>query len=306
MRWRGNRSSDNIEDRRGHSTSGMSAMSGSGGILRLLPIVFRFLGVKGTAVVVLCLGAYGLFTGNLGSMLGMLGGQNTAISSPQSNAPIQQSAAEKELVEFVSVILADTEDTWQVLFQKKGLQYQEPKLVLFRDVVKSACGTAQSAMGPFYCPGDKQVYIDLEFFDQLANRFNAPGDFAQAYVIAHEVGHHIQTITGISAKVHQAKQKVNKVEANKLSVLQELQADCLAGVWANYANKTRQLLEVGDVEEGLRAATAIGDDTLQRQASGRVTPDSFTHGSSAQRVKWFKTGLSNGDMDSCDTFSSGA
>lgn len=303
MRWRGNRSSDNIEDRRGTNASKLGAMGGGGGgILRLLPMVFRFLGVKGTAVVVLGIGAYGLFTGNLGNMLGMFSGQRSVSSAPVSSGPIKQSAAEKDLVEFVSVILADTEDTWHTLFKEQGLRYEEPRLVLFRSAVKSACGTAQSAMGPFYCPADKQVYIDLGFFDQLANRFNAPGDFAQAYVIAHEVGHHIQTITGISAQVHEASHKLSKIEANKLSVLQELQADCLAGVWANHANKTRQLLEVGDVEEGLTAASAIGDDTLQKQATGQITPDSFTHGSSAQRVQWFKIGLSSGSMNSCDTF----
>jgi hypothetical protein len=216
--------------------------------------------------------------------------------------PFQETAEEKELVDFVSVILADTEDTWTALFRKKGETYQEPRLVLFRDVVKSACGMAQSAMGPFYCPGDQQVYIDLGFYDQLKNRFKAPGDFAQAYVIAHEVGHHIQTLVGISSSVQAARKKLSEAEGNKLSVRQELQADCLAGVWAHHANRSRQLLEVGDVEEGLTAASAIGDDTLQKQSQGYVSPDSFTHGSSAQRVKWFKIGLASGDMDSCDTF----
>jgi predicted metalloprotease len=270
-------------------------------MLRLLPMVFRFLGVKGTVVVVVLLGAYGLFTGNLGNMLSSLGltqGPTTSVSS----GPIQETAAEKELVDFVSVVLADTEDTWTTLFREKGRTYKEPRLVLFRDAVKSACGMAQSAVGPFYCPADQQVYIDLGFFDQLKNRFQAPGDFAQAYVIAHEVGHHIQTLLGISGKVHAARSKLSKMEGNKLSVMQELQADCLAGVWAYHADNARQLLEAGDVEEGLTAASAIGDDTLQKQSRGYVTPDSFTHGTAAQRVKWFKIGLQSGDMNACDTF----
>ena len=281
--------------------SGHQGLSGGGGMLRLLPVVFKFLGFKGTLILAVCLGAYGLFTGNLGNLLGGLGlQQDTSVSRPA--VPFQETAEEKELVDFVSVILADTEDTWTALFRKKGETYQEPRLVLFRDVVKSACGMAQSAMGTFYCPGDQQVYIDLGFYDQLKNRFKAPGDFAQAYVIAHEVGHHIQTLVGISSSVQAARKKLSEAEGNKLSVRQELQADCLAGVWAHHANRSRQLLEVGDVEEGLTAASAIGDDTLQKQSQGYVSPDSFTHGSSAQRVKWFKIGLASGDMDSCDTF----
>ena len=301
MRWRGRRQSSNVEDRRGTRISGAGGMGRGGGMLRLLPMVFRFLGVKGTVVVVVLLGAYGLFTGNLGNMLSSLGltqGPTTSVST----GPIQETAAEKELVEFVSVVLADTEDTWTTLFREKGRTYKEPRLVLFRDAVKSACGMAQSAVGPFYCPADQQVYIDLGFFDQLRNRFQAPGDFAQAYVIAHEVGHHIQTLLGISRKVHAARGKMSKAEGNKLSVMQELQADCLAGVWAYHANNARQLLEAGDVEEGLTAASAIGDDTLQKQSRGYVAPDSFTHGTSAQRVKWFKIGLESGEMNSCDTF----
>ena len=183
-----------------------------------------------------------------------------------------------------------------------GRRYEAPRLVLFRDAVDSACGTAQSAVGPFYCPRDQQVYIDLGFYSQLKNRYKAPGDFAQAYVIAHEVGHHVQKLLGISAKVHKARNNRGKVEANKLSVRQELQADCLAGVWAYHADRERHLLEVGDLEEGLAAASAIGDDTLQRQSKGYVSPDSFTHGSSAQRVKWFKIGFERGDIASCNTF----
>lgn len=299
MRWRGNRKSEQVEDRRGMRASPMGAMGG-GGLLRLLPMVFRILGVKGTLIAGAALLAYGFFTGNLGGLLGLFGVQQN--STTETAGPIQESAAERELVDFVSVILADTEDTWSAIFSKKGQVYKKPKLVLFRDSVKSACGMAGAAMGPFYCPADQQVYIDLSFYDQLKNQFHAPGDFAQAYVIAHEVGHHIQTLTGVSSKVHAARQKLNKVDGNKLSVKQELQADCLAGVWANHAHNSRQLLEAGDVEEGLAAASAIGDDTLQRQSQGHVSPDSFTHGTSAQRVKWFKVGLETGDMDKCNTF----
>ena len=300
MRWRGNRKSSNVEDRRSMRTSGLGGLSG-GGLLHLLPTVIKFLGFKGTAILVVCVGAYGLFSGNLDNMLVGLGLQQGPTTS-RSTEPLQETAEEKELVDFVSVILADTEETWTTLFRQRGKTYKEPRLVLFRDAVDSACGMAQSAMGPFYCPGDQQVYIDLGFYDQLKNRFKAPGDFAQAYVIAHEVGHHIQNLVGISSKVHQARKKLSKAEGNKLSVRQELQADCLAGVWAHHANRTRQLLEPGDLEEGLTAASAIGDDTLQKQSKGYVTPDSFTHGSSAQRVKWFKIGLASGDMNSCNTF----
>lgn len=301
MEWRGKRKSNNVDDRRGSQPLAFGGSGGGSSLLRFLPIVYRFLGFKGTAILVVCVGGYGLLSGNLGSMLGQAGIQ-TSQSSNLPNQPVQQTAAEKEQVEFVSVVLADTEQTWTELFKQQGQVYQEPKLVLFRNSVKSACGMGQSAMGPFYCPGDQQVYIDLSFFDQLKNRFKAPGDFAQAYVIAHEVGHHIQTITGTSKKVHAAKSKVNEVEGNKLSVKQELQADCYAGVWAYHANTQRNMLESGDLEEGLRAATAIGDDTLQKQSQGHVSPDSFTHGSSEQRVKWFKIGIENGDVNLCNTF----
>jgi len=301
MRWRGNRKSGNVEDRRGMRVSSSGGGRGGSGMLSLLPMVFRFLGFKGTVVVAVAAVAYGLLTGNLGSMLGLSDIQSDA-TQVTSTKPIKQTEKEKQLVDFVSVILADTEVTWHKIFQQNGKRYQEPKLVLFRDAVKSACGFAESAMGPFYCPGDKKVYIDLGFYDQLKNKYKAPGDFAQAYVIAHEVGHHIQTLLGISEKVHKAKKSLNKVEANKLSVKQELQADCLAGVWANHANSSRQLLEKGDVDEGLKAASAIGDDTLQKQSRGYVSPDSFTHGSSAQRVKWFKIGMASGAIADCDTF----
>lgn len=301
MRWRGRRQSRNIEDRRSMRASGGGG-AGVGGLMRLLPIAFKILGVKGTLLLLAGVGAFAFFTGNLGGLLTFLGlQQSTTIS--RSAAPFQESAAEKELVDFVSVVLADTEDTWAALFQQHGKTYTPPRLVLFRDAVDSACGMAQSAIGPFYCPRDQQVYIDLGFYQQLKNRFNAPGDFAQAYVIAHEVGHHIQTLLGISANVHKARTTLSAVEGNKLSVRQELQADCLAGVWAHHADKSGHLLEAGDLEEGLVAASAIGDDTLQRQSKGYVSPDSFTHGSSTQRVKWFKIGFESGQMNNCDTFS---
>lgn len=299
MKWRGRTKSNNIIDRRNSRMSGISGARG-GGLLRLLPVVFRFLGIKGTLLLIVGIGAYALFTGNLQNLLAIIGLQSPPTVS--SSEPVRQTAEEKALVDFVSVVLADTETTWTALFEQNGERYQEPKLVLFRGVVQSACGTAQSAIGPFYCPGDQQVYIDLGFFNQLEKQLNAPGDFAQAYVIAHEVGHHVQTLLGISQQVHNARRNASEVEANKLSVLQELQADCFAGIWAHYADNHRQLLEDGDIEEGLTAASAIGDDTLQKQSQGYVSPDSFTHGSAAQRVQWFKTGLNSGQLQSCDTF----
>lgn len=299
MKWRGNRRSSNIDDRRSQRVSGIRG--GSGGIIRLLPAVFRLLGFKGTALLLIGIVVLAALTGNLPVLLSLLGMPSSA-PTVSSSEPLQETAEEKERVEFVSVVLADTEDTWSAIFKENDQRYTPPKLVLFRGVVNSACGSAQSAMGPFYCPADQQVYIDLSFYDQLKNQFKAPGDFAQAYVIAHEVGHHIQTLLGISQQVNAARSKMSQVEWNKLSVKQELQADCFAGVWAYHANETRQLLEAGDLEEGLTAASAIGDDTLQKQATGVVRPDSFTHGSSAQRVKWFKTGYDTGNVDSCDTF----
>jgi len=207
-----------------------------------------------------------------------------------------------ELADFVSVVLADTEDTWNPIFASIGRQYEEPKLVLFTGQVRSACGMAGAAMGPFYCPGDHKLYIDLSFYDELQRRFRAPGDFAQAYVIAHEVGHHVQNLLGINGEVQAMQRQVSKAEANQLSVRLELQADCLAGVWGFHTQRARNLLEVGDLEEALNAASAIGDDRIQRESTGRVVPDSFTHGSSAQRVKWFKTGFQSGDVAQCDTF----
>jgi hypothetical protein len=210
--------------------------------------------------------------------------------------------AQDELKEFVSVVLADTEDTWPALLEPQGVQYVNPRLVVFSDAVESGCGMGESAMGPFYCPMDQRVYLDLSFFNELERRFGAPGDFAEAYVVAHEVGHHVQNLLGISEQVHSMRSRMREADANALSVLQELQADCFAGIWAHHAQRQRNILEQGDVEEGLAAASAIGDDTLQKRARGRVVPESFTHGSSAQRVEWFRRGLEQGTLEACDTF----
>lgn len=305
MRWRGRRQSSNIEDRRGASPAGSGGLGGGrgGGVLRLLPLALRFLGVKGTIAVVLALGAYSYFSGGgLGGLLGGLAGTGVPQSPATESTPVEQSAEEQAMVEFVAVVLADTEDTWHALFDGRGETYKEPRLVLYRGAVNSACGLGQAAMGPFYCPADQKVYLDLGFFEELARRHGAPGDFAQAYVVAHEVGHHVQTVMGISAKVQQAKQGLDETAVNRLSVRQELQADCFAGIWGHYADRSRQLLERGDIEEGLNAASAIGDDRLQRQARGTVSPESFTHGTSEQRVRWFRTGLEQGSLAACDTF----
>ncbi|MEM9682378.1 MAG: neutral zinc metallopeptidase, partial [Pseudomonadota bacterium] len=230
----------------------------------------------------------------------------TGIQEP-GGGPVTQSAPPRTgpdpLRDFVAVVLADTEDVWHDLFPKNfNRAYQEPRLVLFEGGVRSACGFAQSAVGPFYCPGDQKVYLDLNFFRTLQQRFDAPGDFAQAYVIAHEVGHHVQTLLGLLQKVQQAQSRLPKAEANELSVRIELQADCLAGVWANQAERSKAILEEGDIEEALNAASAVGDDTLQKQAQGYVVPDSFTHGTSAQRQRWFKRGFDTGQPNACDTF----
>jgi uncharacterized protein len=285
MRWRKSRRSSNVEDRRsaggGGRRGGLPVGGGSVGMIVVALAAAYFLGVDPSVIL------------NQG-----LQGQSAG-PSPTARAP---TAEENQLADFISVVLADTEDTWNTLFQQQGGNYQEPKLVLFSGGVKSACGRAESAMGPFYCPGDRKVYIDLSFYNDLKRRHGAPGDFAQAYVVAHEIGHHVQTLLGISAQVHKARSKVSKVEGNQLSVRQELQADCFAGLWAHHAQRTRQILEEGDLEEALRAATAIGDDRLQKQSRGYVTPESFTHGSSEQRVRWFSTGLKQGNVAACNTF----
>lgn len=298
MQWKGGRRSNNVEDRRGQRVASGAAAGAAPLLLRFLPSLIK----SKTGRTVLIVGVAVFFGSRmLGiDLLPMLlggGGGSAAQSSPQKISDEQL-----ELGEFVSVVLADTEDTWNVIFNKMGKTYEEPKLVLFSGNVKSACGMASAAVGPFYCPGDHQLYIDLSFFSDLKNRHGAPGDFAQAYVVAHEVGHHVQTLLGVSDQVRQAKQGKSEAQANALSVKQELQADCFAGLWGHAANIDRALLDAGDLEEALTAATAIGDDRLQRDAGRRVVPDSFTHGTSAQRVQWFRAGFESGDIGNCDTF----
>jgi predicted metalloprotease len=277
MRWQGERESSNIEDRRGF---GISPGIAGGGI--------------GTIVLLLV----GLFFGIDPSVLLQGGADDPAISGASRPADPRQDRAK----EFVSVVLAETEDTWGALFEQMGRQYQDPHLVLFSGAVQSACGFAQAVTGPFYCPGDRKAYLDLAFLDELRDRFHAPGDFAAAYVIAHEVGHHVQNLLGISRQVAAARQQADPRQANRLSVRVELQADCFAGVWAHHTERRRHILEAGDTEEALNAAAAVGDDRLQRQARGYVVPDAFTHGSSAQRVRWFQRGFASGSLAECDTF----
>jgi uncharacterized protein len=281
MRWRSGRRSQNVEDRRGVRISRRGVAGGGIGTVVVI-LVALYLGVDPAVI------------------LQGVAPDGTSSSSAQ---PYQPSAREQELADFSSVILADTEDTWHEIFRRSGEQYREPGLVLFSGAVQSACGLTAAAVGPFYCPPDQKVYIDLSFFEDLASRFRAPGDFAQAYVIAHEVGHHVQTLLGISNKVHSMQQSASRKQANAIQVRMELQADCFAGVWANNANRARHILEQGDIEEGLTAASAIGDDRLQKQTQGHVVPDAFTHGSSTQRVRWFKRGFATGDPNQCDTFS---
>lgn len=286
MRFDNGRQSDNVEDRRGAGgRSGLRMGRGKIGIGTIvLALVALYFGVDPSLVL------------------------NSALTGapPPVEAPAQRSPADDAQARFVSMVLADTEDTWHTLFQQGGGRYIEPKLVLFTGATRTACGLGQAAMGPFYCPGDQRVYIDLAFYDELRTRFRAPGDFAQAYVIAHEVGHHVQNLLGISEKVQSMRQRLSEAEGNALSVRLELQADCFSGVWAHHADRARQVLEAGDVEEALGAAAAIGDDRLQQQAQGYAVPDSFTHGTSAQRVRWFKRGLESGSLKTCDTFSTGS
>jgi len=250
--------------------------------------------------IILIGGIVVIFGGQMlgGDMLSLLVGGGPGYSQ----SPPAEKEAQQEAVDFVSVVLGDTEETWHGQFARIGRQYEEPVLVLFTGSVSSACGYASAAVGPFYCPGDHKLYLDLSFFNDLARRHGAPGDFAQAYVVAHEVGHHVQTLLGISERVRAVGRGRSEAEVNALSVRQELQADCFAGLWGHAANRERQLLDPGDLEEALQAATAIGDDRLQREAGGRVVPDSFTHGTSAQRVKWFRTGFESGELAACDTF----
>lgn len=294
MKWKGKRQSSNIEDRRGKRSSGQGIGGFNPSLLRpLLKILFSKVGlfiVGAFLVVSLIMGKNPL---TLISQFLSGGGVQT-----ESSSPYTASAKDQELAEFSATILANTEDVWNKLLDN----YREPTLVLFTGSVSSACGSASSATGPFYCPGDEKLYLDLSFFDDMEQRMNAPGDFAQAYVIAHEVGHHIQKITGISEKVQRLRGEVSEVEYNKYSVKLELQADFLAGVWAHHSQTMTRMMETGDLEEALNAANAIGDDRLQKQSTGRVVPDSFTHGTSAQRMRWFKKGFETGDLSQGDTF----
>ncbi len=287
MKWEGNRQSDNVEDRRG---GGGFSVPGRRGI-----------GI-GTIVIAL-VGGWVLGINPL-TLLGLLSGGGMPAQVQQ--APAQRPPAGDTMARFVSTVLADTEDVWQGLFRQAGGSYQEPRLVLFRGSTPTACGTGQAAMGPFYCPADQKVYIDLGFYETLKHRLGAPGDFAQAYVIAHEVGHHVQHLLGISRKVDQVRGQVSQAEYNRLSVRLELQADCFAGVWAHHAHNARQILEQGDVQEAMNAAAQIGDDALQQASGAAVVPDSFTHGTSAQRQRWFNAGLQQGNLKACDTFSARA
>jgi predicted metalloprotease len=280
MLWENGRRSENVEDRRG---IGVGGIAGGGIGVVVIALIAMFFGVDPRVIL-------------------QDAGQGTS-SGQQQAVPVDP--AQDKLKDFVSVVLADTEDTWGEIFQKGGATYERPKLVLFTGAVRSACGMAQSAVGPFYCAGDRKVYIDLDFYKMLEQRFGAPGEFAKAYVVAHEIGHHVQNLLGISEKVRAAMERSSRERANQLSVRQELQADCYAGIWANHANRSRHILQTGDVEAGLNAAAAIGDDRLQKQTQGYVAPESFTHGSSAQRVQWFRTGLESGELSACDTFKSG-
>lgn len=280
MKWQGRRGSSNVEDRRGSRGGGGKLIGG---------------GISGIIIVVIVTLLSG---GNIGDIMGNL---TSTGSGTSSNAPYEQTAQEKELSEFVSVVLADTEDVWSEVFQEQGKTYQDPTLVLYSGSVDSACGTASSAVGPFYCPGDARLYIDLSFYDELQQQFNAPGDFAMAYVIAHEVGHHVQTLLGASEQLNSLRQSLSETEFNKYQVRFELQADYYAGVWAKHA-QGMNLLEEGDLEEALTAASAVGDDTIQKRAQGYVVPDSFTHGTSEQRKRWFYKGFNSGTIEDGDTF----
>ncbi len=282
MRWKGQRQSDNVEDRRGVSLSRGAKVGGLGGLgLVVLVVVGMFLGI------------------DPGVMLQV---GETLQSHPASVQQNMQPGVDDDDRRFVAVVVAETEDVWNDVFSRAGRRYQEPKLVLFSGAIESACGMAGSAVGPFYCPADQKVYLDLVFFDELHSRFGASGDFARAYVIAHEIGHHVQTQLGILQQVSQIQSRVGTSEKNKLSVMLELQADCLAGMWAHHAHRNRDILEAGDLEEGLNAASAVGDDRIQKSTRGYVVPDGFTHGTSAQRVHWFRRGFDEGTLQACNTF----
>jgi predicted metalloprotease len=280
MRWRNSRRSTNVEDYRG-------TRFGGGG--------FK-LGIGGTLIALAAAWFFGIDPGLLLGLADSASNMSTSQPQPQTGTPTDEAG------EFMAAVLGDTEDVWGEIFQAGGVQYEPPRLALFSDQVRSACGSASSAVGPFYCPLDRKVYIDLGFFDELSTRFQAPGDFAQAYVLAHEVGHHVQTLMGTSDRVRAAQQRASQTEGNQLQVRMELQADCYAGVWAHHADRARQVIEQGDVDEALAAASAVGDDTIQRRTQGHVVPDSFTHGSAEQRMTWFRRGLETGSVEACDTF----
>jgi predicted metalloprotease len=288
MKWEGNRQSDNVEDARAGGGGGGGIRLGGG----------RGIGLGTVAIALVAGWIFGI---NPLTVLGLLSGGESPIGQTQQ-APAGKPPVEDKMAAFVSTVLADTEDVWRAQFKQMGATYREPKLRLFRGAEPTACGTGQAAMGPFYCPGDEKVYIDLSFYEMMRTRMGAPGDFAQAYVIAHEVGHHVQKLMGITDKIDGMRGRVSEAQQNALSVRLELQADCFAGVWAHDAQSARQILQQGDVEEALNAASQIGDDTLQRKSQGQVIPETFTHGSSAQRVKWFKTGLQTGSVSQCNTF----
>ena len=286
MRWEGNRESSNVEDMR--SGGGGGGGFGLGG------------GTIGIGTIVLALIGGAIFGINPLTLLGIMSGGGAPV---QQQAPAHAPPANDVQAKFVSTVLADTEDVWKQVFSQGGATYQEPKLVLFRGAVRTGCGSGQAAMGPFYCPADQKVYIDLSFYDVLSQKLGAPGEFARAYVIAHEVGHHVQNLLGVSEKVDQLRSRSSEAQANALSVRVELQADCYAGVWAHYSQQSKNWLDPGDIESAMNAAQKIGDDTLQRSAGRAVVPESFTHGTSAQRQKWFNTGWTGGNVKACDTFS---
>ncbi len=290
MKWEGNRESSNIEDRRSGGSSGGGGLIGRGSV--------------GIGTVVLALAASYFFGVDPMTVISVMSGGAPTTQTTGQTAPSRASTQppQDEMGRFVSVVLADTEDVWGGLFQQGGARYIQPKLVLYKNRTATACGTGSAAMGPFYCPGDQRVYLDLDFFNTLKREMGAGGEFAQAYVIAHEVGHHVQHLMGITGKVDGMRGRVSEKQMNALSVRVELQADCFAGVWAHHADKARQILENGDVESAINAAAKIGDDALQKRSQGYVVPDSFTHGTSAQRVRWFNTGLQTGSVQTCDTF----
>ncbi|WP_414814815.1 neutral zinc metallopeptidase [Rhizobium sp. IY2] len=303
MEWRGRRQSDNVEDRRGDPGGGGFGRGGgfnfpSGGGVR------RAGGGLSIGTIIFLVVIYFIFKMMGIDLLQVLdtGGVTTGPGYEQSQSGGTRTPANDEMTAFMRTVLAETEDTWQGIFQAQGQNYEEPRLVLFSGSTASACGSASSATGPFYCPGDHKVYLDTEFFQELSDRFGASGDFAEAYVVAHEVGHHVQNLLGILPKFNQVRQRMSEEEANKMSVRVELQADCFAGIWGKYTQQ-KGLLESGDLEEALNAAQQIGDDTLQKRSQGYVVPESFNHGTSAQRVKWFKRGFDSGQLSACDTFS---